>query len=130
MLTCFIATAGYISSSIVIGFISGVIVVFSVIFFDKIKLDDPVGALSVHLVCGIFGTLAVGIWGSKAGLGQLWTQFLGVLSVGVFILIFSGILWFIIKASMGLRVSQEEETEGLDVGEHAMEAYPDFEKVV
>ena len=93
-------------------------------------MDDPVGALSVHLVCGIFGTLAVGIWGSKAGLGQLWTQFLGVISVGVFILLFSGILWFIIKKSMGLRVSEEEEIEGLDVGEHAMEAYPDFEKVV
>lgn len=117
-------------SSIVIGFISGVIVVFSVIFFDKIKIDDPVGALSVHLVCGIFGTLAVGIWGSKAGLGQLWTQFLGVISVGVFILFFSGILWSVIKATMGLRVSEEEEIEGLDVGEHSMESYPDFEKVV
>jgi Amt family ammonium transporter len=118
------------TSSIIIGFLSGIIVVFSVIIFDKLKLDDPVGALSVHLVCGIFGTLAVGIWGSNAGLEQLWAQFLGVISVGAFILIFTGILWTILKATMGLRVSEEEEIGGLDVGEHSMEAYPEFEKVV
>lgn len=118
------------TSSIIIGFLSGIIVVFSVIFFDKIKLDDPVGALSVHLVCGIFGTLAVGIWGSSAGWGQLWVQFLGVVSVGTFVLIFTGILWGVLKATMGLRVSEDEEIGGLDVGEHSMEAYPDFEKVV
>jgi len=118
------------ASSIVIGFISGILVVLSVLFFDKIKIDDPVGALSVHLVCGIFGTLAVGIWGSNAGLGQLWSQFLGIISVGGFILFFTGILWFILKKTMGLRVSEEEEMGGLDLGEHLMEAYPDFEKVV
>jgi Amt family ammonium transporter len=118
------------TSSIMIGFLSGIIVVFSVISFDKLKIDDPVGALSVHLVCGIFGTLAVGVWGDKAGLGQLWSQFLGVISVGAFILIFTGILWGILKATMGLRVSEEEEIGGLDLGEHSMEAYPDFEKVV
>ena len=118
------------TSSIIIGFLSGIIVVFSVIAFDKLKIDDPVGALSVHLVCGIFGTLAVGIWGANAGLDQLWAQFIGVVSVGAFILIFTGILWGILKATMGLRVSEEEEIGGLDVGEHSMEAYPDFEKVV
>ena len=115
--------------SIIIGFISGVIVVFSVSLFDKIKLDDPVGALSVHLVCGIFGTLAVGLFGSKAGLGQLWTQFIGVISVGAFTLAFSTILWIVLKKTMGLRVSEAEELEGLDVGEHGMESYPDFEKI-
>jgi ammonium transporter, Amt family len=118
------------TSSIIVGFISGILVVLSVLFFDKIKMDDPVGALSVHLVCGIFGTLAVGIWGSNAGLDQLWAQFLGVISVGGFVVLFTGILWFILKKTMGLRVSEEEEIGGLDVGEHSMEAYPDFEKVV
>ncbi len=115
--------------SIIIGFISGVIVVFAVIFFDKIKLDDPVGALSVHLVCGIFGTLAVGIWGDKAGLDQLWYQAVGVFSVAIFVAPFTAALWFVLKKTMGIRVSEEEEWGGLDVGEHAMEAYPDFEKV-
>ncbi len=115
--------------SIIIGFIAGIIVVFAVIMFDKLKLDDPVGAMSVHLVCGIFGTLAVGIWGDKAGLSQLWYQFIGVVSVAAFIVPFTGILWFILKSTMGLRVSNEEEYEGLDIGEHSMEAYPEFEKV-
>ena len=118
------------TSSIIIGFISGILVVLSVLFFDKIKIDDPVGALSVHLVCGIFGTLAVGIWGANAGLDQLWAQFIGVISVGAFIVLFTGILWFILDKTMGLRVSEEEEIGGLDLGEHSMEAYPDFEKSV
>ncbi len=117
------------TEAIVIGFIAGVIVVFSVILFDKIKLDDPVGAMSVHLVCGIFGTLAVGIWGEKAGLDQLWYQFIGVISVGAFIVPFTSILWFILKKTIGIRVSAEEEYNGLDIGEHSMEAYPEFEKV-
>jgi Amt family ammonium transporter len=115
--------------SMIIGFISGVIVVFSVVFFDKIKIDDPVGALSVHLVCGIFGTLAVGIFGSMAGLEQLWFQFVGIASVGVFTVLCSLVLWIFLKKTMGIRVSEEEEAEGLDFGEHAMESYPEFEKV-
>lgn len=115
--------------SIIIGFIAGVIVVFAVIAFDKLKLDDPVGALSVHLVCGIFGTLAVGIWGEKAGLEQLWFQTIGVLSIAVFVVPVTLILWFTLKKTIGIRVSEEEEYGGLDVGEHGMEAYPDFEKV-
>lgn len=115
--------------AIFVGLIAGVIVVFSVTFFDKLKLDDPVGALSVHLVCGIFGTMAVGIWGDLAGLKQLWIQLVGVLSVGVFTTIFTTLLWFVIKKTIGLRVSEAEEIEGLDIGEHGMEAYPNFEKV-
>lgn len=115
--------------SIIIGFIAGVIVVFAVITFDKLKLDDPVGALSVHLVCGIFGTLAVGIWGEKAGLEQLWFQTIGVLSIAAFVVPVTLILWFTLKKTIGIRVSEEEEYGGLDVGEHGMEAYPDFEKV-
>lgn len=113
-------------SSVLIGLISGVIVVFSVIFFDKMKLDDPVGALSVHLVCGIWGTLAVGLFGKLAGGAQLMSQLKGIVAVGVFTFIFALVLFYIIKAVMGLRVSPEEETEGLDIGEHGNEAYPNF----
>ncbi len=116
-------------SSVLIGFIAGIIVVLSVIFFDRIKIDDPVGALSVHLVCGIWGTLAVGIFGELAGWHQLWIQFIGILCVGIFTSIFAAILWFILKKTIGIRVSEEEEINGLDIGEHGMEAYPDFEKV-
>ncbi len=116
--------------SIIIGLISGIIVVFAVLFFDKIKIDDPVGALSVHLVVGIFGTLAVGILGTKASLGQLMIQLEGVVAVGIFIVIFSSLLWFGLDKIMGLRVTEEEELDGLDVGEHGMEAYPDFEKAI
>jgi len=118
------------AEAILIGLISGIVVVLSVLFFDRIKIDDPVGALSVHLVVGIFGTLAVGIFGSKASLNQLWIQLQGVTAVGIFILAFSSILWFILKKTLGLRVTEEEELDGLDIGEHGMEAYPDFEKVV
>jgi ammonium transporter, Amt family len=115
-------------SSVIIGLISGVLVVFSVIFFDKIKIDDPVGALSVHLVCGIFGTLAVGLFGAKAGGAQIVTQLIGIASIGAFTFIFAFVLFYIIKLVMGLRVSAEEETEGLDLGEHGAEAYPDFHR--
>lgn len=115
--------------SIIIGFIAGVIVVFAVILFDKIKLDDPVGALSVHLVCGIFGTLAVGVLGEKAGLEQLWSQLIGVVVIALFVTGTTTLIWFGIKSTIGIRVSEDEEFGGLDLGEHAMEAYPDFEKV-
>jgi Amt family ammonium transporter len=115
-------------SSVLIGLISGVLVVFSVIFFDKIKIDDPVGALSVHLVCGIFGTLAVGLFGAKAGGEQIVAQLIGIGSIGAFTFIFAFVLFYIIKLVMGLRVSAEEETEGLDLGEHGAEAYPDFHR--
>jgi ammonium transporter, Amt family len=111
-----------------VGFIAGIIVVFAVISFDKIKLDDPVGALSVHLVCGIWGTLAVGIFGSLAGFSQFLTQLLGVMVVGAFTFSFTFGLWMLLKKTIGIRVSAEEEETGLDVGEHGMSAYPDFEK--
>jgi Amt family ammonium transporter len=116
-------------SAIVIGFIAGIIVVFSVLFFDKIKIDDPVGAISVHLVCGIWGTLAVGLFGGLKGGAQLMSQLIGIVAVGVFTFVFALVLFLIVKAIMGLRVSEEEEVEGLDIGEHGMEAYPDFQAV-
>ena len=110
--------------SVIIGAIAGAIVVVSVIFLDKIKIDDPVGAISVHLVCGIFGTLAVGIWGAKAeaGSAQLISQLIGVAAyASTFVAAF--LIFFILKLIMGLRVSPEEESEGLDLGEHGAVAY-------
>jgi len=113
-------------NSIIIGTIAGVIVVFAVLFFDKIKIDDPVGAISVHGVCGIWGTLAVGIFGALASGAQFMSQLWGVLAVGGFAFVFAFITFFVIKSILGLRVSKEEEIEGLDIGEHGNEAYPDF----
>ena len=110
--------------AVVIGAIAGIIVVFSVAFFDSIKIDDPVGATSVHLVCGIWGTLAVGIFGS----GNIVTQLIGIIAIGAFTLIFSGIVWSVLKVTIGIRVGQEEEIQGLDIGEHGMEAYSGFVK--
>lgn len=109
--------------AIITGLIAGILVVFSIIFFDKIKVDDPVGAISVHGVCGIFGTLAVAFFSDAAGFG---IQLIGTLSVCVFAFVFSLIVFGIIKATIGVRVSPEEEAEGLDIGEHGQEAYPDF----
>ena len=113
-------------SAFFIGLIAGVIVYFSVVSFDRIRVDDPVGAVSVHLVCGIWGTLAVGIFGAKAGAGQFVTQVVGVVSYGVVCVVASLVFFGIIKSVMGLRVSEEEEVEGLDQGEHGMPAYSDF----
>ena len=111
--------------AVVIGAIAGIIVVFSVAFFDSVlKIDDPVGATSVHLVCGIWGTLAVGIFGT----GNLVTQIIGILAIGAFTVIFSGIVWFALKATIGIRVDEHEEIQGLDIGEHGMEAYSGFVK--
>ncbi|NRB65111.1 MAG: ammonium transporter, partial [Saprospiraceae bacterium] len=109
--------------SIIIGLIAGVIIPFSVVFFDKRKIDDPVGATSVHMVCGIWGTLAVGIFGSKAGLGQLWVQFYGVLAVGAFAFITAYALMYVLDKTIGVRVSAQYEEKGLDVSEHDMHAY-------
>jgi Amt family ammonium transporter len=135
--------------SAVIGLIAGIIVVFSVTFFDKIKIDDPVGATSVHLVCGTFGTLCVGLFAEgpggalnlyEEGLGpargfllgggfsQLWAQFIGVITVGGITVLLSTIFWLALKATLGIRVTPEEELEGLDIGEHGMEAYSGFLK--
>jgi Amt family ammonium transporter len=109
-------------SAIIIGMIAGVIVVGSVISFDKIKVDDPVGAVSVHLVCGIWGTLAVGIFSTNPE-HSFVTQLIGVGCYGAFTATSAAILFFGVKAVMGLRVSEEEEIEGLDHGEHGMHGY-------
>ena len=128
-----------VNASIVIGAVAGVLVVLAVLFFDKIKIDDPVGALAVHLVNGIWGTLALGIFADNkisnsvaafdctGGMSQFLVQLKGVIAVGVFTFIVSMIVWYIIKAVLGIRVSPEEETEGLDIGEHGNECYPNFQ---
>ncbi len=124
-------------NAILIGAIGGVLVVFAVIFFDKIKIDDPVGATSVHLVNGVFGTLAVAIFGNqeicKANTGfdlpTLGTQLATVGSVAAFSFFGSLVIWLALKYTIGIRVTEEEEIDGLDHGEHGNEAYPDFQIV-
>lgn len=112
-----------VTDALVIGLIAGTLVVFAVFFFDKLKLDDPVGALSVHLVCGVFGTLSVGIFGSKAGMDQFLTQLIGVGAIGAFSFAAAFIIFLGLKYTLGIRVSEKEEVEGLDVHEHGMDAY-------
>jgi len=107
-------------SAVAIGVVAGVIVVFSVVFFDRIKIDDPVGAISVHLSCGIWGTLAVGVFSAEH---SIFTQLIGVAAYGVFAFGCAMGLLLVIRATMGLRVSEEEELEGLDFGEHGQHAY-------
>jgi ammonium transporter, Amt family len=121
----------------VIGFIAGALVVFSVAIVDGMGIDDPVGAWSVHGTCGIWGTLAVGLFNLDKGLftghgfGQLGLQILGIVAYGIFAVVASWIAWSVIGAIFGgLRVSEEEEVDGLDLGEHGMEAYPDFVAMV
>jgi Amt family ammonium transporter len=132
-----------VPTSLLIGAIAGVLVVFAVILFDRNKIDDPVGATSVHLVCGVFGTLCVGLFAQKGvtslsavdglfyggGFGLLGTQLLGVAAVGAFVFASSALTWLAIKKTIGIRVSLEEEIEGLDIGEHGNSAYPDFAPV-
>lgn len=129
-----------IEVSLLIGAIAGVLVVFLVRFFDNRKIDDPVGATSVHLGCGIFGTLCVGIFAKEGvtslsttngllyggGLEPLGIQLLGTVVIGAFVFVTTGIVWFILKKTVGIRVSCEEEMQGLDIGEHGNLAYPDF----
>jgi ammonium transporter, Amt family len=117
----------------VIGFIAGILVVYSVSLLDKLKIDDPVGAWSVHGTCGIWGALAVGLFHMDKGLltghgfSQLGLQIVGVLAFSIFAAITSYIVWSIIGAIFGgIRVTEQEEIEGLDIAEHGMEAYPDF----
>jgi len=114
--------------SVIVGAIAGVLVVLGINLLDRFKLDDPVGAIPVHLICGVWGTLAVGLFGSKAGLDQLWSQTIGVVSIGAFCLISSYLILIAIKKTMGLRVSEKEEIEGLDTHEHGMDAYNGFKK--
>lgn len=119
------------NDAILIGLISGSAVVFAVVFFDKIKVDDPVGATSVHLVCGILGTIFVGVFGDKgfggsvegSGIAQLIIQLIGVGAIAVFVFPVSYIVFTIISKTIGLRVPAKEEIEGLDIAEHGMKAY-------
>jgi Amt family ammonium transporter len=119
-----------------------VVVIEAVLLFDRLKLDDPVGATSVHLVNGVFGTLAVGLFGVKGwgGLGhdgllrsggttQLWIQGKGVLAVGAFAFFTSMVTWSLVKAVMGARSTPEDEMAGLDLAEMGMEAYPDAREI-
>lgn len=128
-----------IGSAALIGLIGGIVVVLAVIAFDRIKIDDPVGALSVHLVNGIWGTFALGLFydnqiatdvaGLATGLTrgqQMLVQLKGIFWVGLFTLVGSLVIWYVLKLLMGIRVSAEEEIEGLDFGEHGNHAYPDF----
>ena len=129
-----------VTSSIIIGAIAGVIVVFSVILFDRARIDDPVGATSVHLVCGVFGTICIGLFAEEGvtslstvnglffggGASLLGKEIVGVLAVGAFVFASSSLVWFVLKKTMGIRVSAEEEIQGLDIGEHGNSAYPDF----
>jgi Amt family ammonium transporter len=138
---CAFVTVG---ASLIIGAIAGVLVVLAVIGFDKIKVDDPVGATSVHLVNGVFGTLCVGLFAEPSrvaarclppantwsglfyggGMSQVTGQLVGIAATAVYVLLLSSAAWLILKYTIGLRVSEQEEIEGLDIGEHGMYAYP------
>ena len=128
-----------VMSSFIIGAIAGVLVVLAVIGFDKVHIDDPVGALAVHLCNGVFGTLCVGLFAESqwtpgkaaglffgGGLKQLGIQALGIFWVAVFVFAVSYLAWQLLKATMGIRVSIQEEIEGLDIGEHGQTTYPEF----
>jgi Amt family ammonium transporter len=108
-----------------IGGVGGVLVVFSILGLDKLKLDDPVGAISVHGSAGIWGLLAVVLTNPDATLGA---QLLGLVCIFAWVFFASLIVWFIIKLVIGLRVTEEEEYEGVDIAECGMEAYPEFTK--
>ena len=112
--------------SIIIGAIAGVIVVFAIVIIDRIRIDDPVGAISVHGVCGIWGTVAVGIFSTNAA-HTFGTQLLGTLTYAAFAFVASLILATLVKVTIGIRVSEQEEDEGLDVSEHGQPAYADFQ---
>ncbi len=127
------------ASSIIIGLIAGLIVVLAVIFIDRtLHLDDPVGAISVHGVCGAWGTIAAGLFAQESfggvnglffggGFGQLGIQLLGVISVFTWTVGTGLLVFFLLKVTIGLRVSPEEELRGLDIGEHGSEAYSGFQ---
>jgi ammonium transporter, Amt family len=123
--------------AVVIGAVAGVLVVGSVLFFDRVRIDDPVGAVSVHGVCGAFGTICVGLFATDdsdfwqqglfygGGTDQLLSQVIGVGAVAAFVAVTSGLLFLAIKFTVGLRVSEEEEIQGLDVLEHGAAGYGD-----
>jgi Amt family ammonium transporter len=117
----------------VIGFIGGVLVVYSVSWVDALNIDDPVGAWSVHGTCGIWGTLAVGLFNLEHGLftghgfGQIGVQLVGSIAIAIEAIITGIILWNLLAVFFdGIRVTEKDEVEGLDISEHGMEAYPEF----
>ncbi len=113
-----------VNSAVLIGLIAGVLIPLAVTFFDRLKLDDPVGATSVHLVCGIWGTLAAGIFGNHAeGVGEISDQLIGIAATGAFSFSSAFLIFYALKKTMGIRVSEEEEEKGLDIGEHELAAY-------
>ncbi|WP_093032878.1 ammonium transporter [Ruegeria marina] len=114
-----------LGAATLIGAVGGVIVVFAVPFLDRVKIDDVVGAIPVHLMAGIWGTIAVVLTNGDASLG---TQLYSILVVGAFTFVVSGVIWFVLKTVMGIRVSSEDEINGLDMAELGMEAYPEFSK--
>ena len=129
-----------VEASLLVGAVAGVLVVFLVVLFDRIGIDDPVGATSVHLGCGVFGTLCVGLFAKEGvtslstanglfyggGLSLLGVELLGIAAIGVFVFAASSLVWLVLKHTIGIRVSSEEELAGLDIGEHGNMAYPDF----
>jgi Amt family ammonium transporter len=129
-----------VGSSLVIGAVAGVLVVFAVVFFDRVKIDDPVGALSVHLVNGVFGTLAVGLFAQDGitgvatgnglffggGFALLGKQLIGVIAAAAFVFPASLLIWQVIRKAIGIRVPLHEEIQGLDIFEHGNTAYPEF----
>jgi Amt family ammonium transporter len=133
-----------VPSALVIGLVAGVLVVAAVLFFDRVRIDDPVGATAVHLANGVFGTIAVGLFADPTvapsaavakpglllggGMAQLGPQLLGVVVVGAAVFALSLVFWSVTKIlANGIRVTEEEEIEGLDIGEHGNVAYPDFQ---
>jgi Amt family ammonium transporter len=130
-----------VGSSLIIGFVAGVLVVLAVMMFDRLHIDDPVGALSVHLVNGVFGTICVGLFAQDkitgtatgnglffgGGLSLLKAQLTAVITVGLFVFIVAIVAWSILRSTLGIRVSREEELRGLDIGEHGNEAYAGFQ---
>tara|TARA_E500000331_G_scaffold139593_1_gene136515 strand:- start:182 stop:1546 length:1365 start_codon:yes stop_codon:yes gene_type:complete len=108
--------------ALIVGGVGGALVVFAVPLIDKMKIDDVVGAISAHLVAGIWGTLCVGIFGS----GSIVTQLIGIVAIGVFVSVASAIAWYILKLTVGIRAEEEDEVLGLDKTECGMEAYPEF----
>jgi len=114
-----------LGAATLIGAVGGVIVVFAVPFLDKLKIDDVVGAIPVHLLAGIWGTIAVVFTNGDA---SLMTQLYSIVVVGIFTVVVSGLAWLILKGTLGLRVDEETEINGLDMAELGMEAYPEFSK--
>jgi len=116
------------TGAMIIGLVAGIIVVFSIVIIDRIKIDDPVGAISVHGICGIWGTIAVGIFSTNPE-HSFSTQLIGTLSYAAFAFVVSLILALLAKATLGFRVDEDEEYEGLDLSEHGQPAYADFQNI-